>query len=155
MSDEIPSPAPQETHDQKPIGNPMNLTAAELRREYDAALATIASQADHIAVLNAVIREHNEFGALFQPGGRFHRAADLPLGRSAVMEGGRWLVKQYDDLVQINASLRDNNAHVKALFDERAIMYAETLQRAEAAESANVALSARVQQLTRELEDAR
>jgi len=93
-----------ETHD------PMNLTAAELRTEYSKALAMvhelataraaeatqhaqeIAAKDEHIAVVEGVLREHSEFGGLFQPGGRFHRVANLRLGGSAVADGGRWLV---------------------------------------------------------------
>lgn len=52
----------------------------------------IAAKDEHIAVVEGVLREHSEFGGLFQPGGRFHRAANLRLGGSAVADGGRWLV---------------------------------------------------------------
>lgn len=52
----------------------------------------IAAKDAHIKAVEGVLREHGEFGDLFQPGGRFHREANLLLGGSAVADGGRWLV---------------------------------------------------------------
>lgn len=78
--------------------------------EVDAARAADAARHQaEIAALNGVIREHLEFGGLFQPGGRFHHEAtvkNLLFGQSAVVSGGRWLVEQYDAQTQEIATLR-------------------------------------------------
>lgn len=58
--------------------------------------AQLAEAQRGIEARDAVLREHAEFGNLFQPGGRFCADAKLLLGRSAVVEGGRWLVAAYD-----------------------------------------------------------
>ena len=114
-----------ETHD------PMNLTAAELRTEYSKALAMvhelataraaeatqhaqeIAAKDEHIAVVEGVLREHSEFGGLFQPGGRFHRVANLRLGGSAVADGGRWLVAR---LAAVEAERDEKDRQVAAVY---------------------------------------
>lgn len=99
------------------VGFGLMYQAADVNRE----IATERQQhAEQIAVYDRILREHNEFGGLFQPGGRFHEEADLMLGRSAVVEGGNWLIEQLDALRAENAALRDNNKQVKALFDEKA-----------------------------------
>ena len=71
-----------------------------LRTEVDAARAAeatqhqqeIAAKDAHIANLEHMVREHGQFGDLFQPGGRFHREAQLEPGSVAVVAGGKWLV---------------------------------------------------------------
>jgi hypothetical protein len=54
----------------------------------------------HINACESMIREHSEAASIFQPGGRFHRRADLSLGRSAVVDGIAWLVRQLDQAEQ-------------------------------------------------------
>lgn len=75
-------------------------------------------QETHIRVLNSVLAEHGEFGGWFQPGGKYHKVADLRLGASAVVEGGKWLDERLTALTEENAALRDNNAAMKASWDE-------------------------------------
>ena len=52
----------------------------------------MSQQAAHIANLEHMVREHGQFGDLFQPGGRFHKDAQLEPGSVAVVAGGKWLV---------------------------------------------------------------
>lgn len=68
--------------------------------------AEIDANDKHIFVAEHIITQHGEFGGLFQPGGRFHRVANLMLGGSAVVDGGKWLVEQYDAQAQEIATLR-------------------------------------------------
>ena len=72
----------------------------------------IAAKDEHIAVVEGVLREHSEFGGLFQPGGRFHRVANLRLGGSAVADGGRWLVAR---LAAVEAERDQKTAEVETL----------------------------------------
>lgn len=79
----------------------------------DAAAALTAISRDlemarqHIKACEAMIREHAEAAAIFQPGGRLHDRANLILGRSSVVEGIAWLVAQLD---QSDAAVREARA---------------------------------------------
>jgi len=59
-------------------------------------LAELDAARQHNEALETVLAQHNDFGALFQPGGRFYEEANLTLGSSAVRAGGAWLVEQLD-----------------------------------------------------------
>ena len=59
-------------------------------------LAELDAARQHNEALATVLAQHNDFGALFQPGGRFYEEANLTLGSSAVRAGGAWLVKKLD-----------------------------------------------------------
>lgn len=50
----------------------------------------------HAGACEHMIRQHAEAAAIFQPGGRLHERASLPLGKSSVVEGIAWLVAQLD-----------------------------------------------------------
>ena len=76
-----------------------DITADVLAAALDARAAEAAQyqqemsqQAAHIANLEHMVREHGQFGDLFQPGGRFHKDAQLEPGSVAVVAGGKWLV---------------------------------------------------------------
>ena len=62
----------------------------------DALRAELDAARQHNEALETVLAQHNDFGALFQPGGRFYEEANLTLGSSAVRGGGAWLVEQLD-----------------------------------------------------------
>lgn len=55
-----------------------------------------AQQDEYRKACEAMIREHATAADIFQPGGRFHARANLLLGRSAVVDGIAWLVKELD-----------------------------------------------------------
>lgn len=63
-----------------------------------------------LAATNWELNAHLDFGNLFQPGGRFYRhfvdARPTALGKSAVVEGGKWLVDEYDKAQLAIADLR-------------------------------------------------
>ncbi len=91
--------------------------------ERDLAIAVIAERhaaalAEQAATYNYVLREHAEFGGLFQPGGRFHKQADLVLGGSAVRDGGAWLVAEFDKASAELAILRAQVETLTAELDE-------------------------------------
>jgi len=65
-----------------------------VRSELQAAQADLEGSKNHIEALNSVLREHNEAASIFQPGGRLHKIAGLPLGKSAVVEGFKWFKAQ-------------------------------------------------------------
>lgn len=70
-------------------------------------LAELDAARQHNEALATVLAQHNDFGALFQPGGRFYNEANLTLGSSAVMAGGAWLVEQLDAASAREAKLRE------------------------------------------------
>ncbi len=94
----------------------------------------IAAKDAHIKAVEGVLREHGEFGDLFQPGGRFHREANLLLGGSAVADGGRWLVARL--------------AAVEAERDNQYTQAVEATQRALLAEAERDRLKAALQDVT-------
>ena len=98
----------------------------------------IAAKDAHIKAVEGVLREHGEFGDLFQPGGRFHREANLLLGGSAVADGGRWLVARL--------------AAVEAERDNQYTQAVEATQRALLAEAERDRLNAALRQAAQDLE---
>jgi hypothetical protein len=53
-----------------------------------------------IEIRDHIIQQHAEAGAIFQSGGKYHAAADLPLGSSCVVGGIKWLDEQVTALRQ-------------------------------------------------------
>lgn len=44
------------------------------------------------------MREHTTASSIFQPGGKYHKEADLPLGCSCVVEGIKWMDQKINEL---------------------------------------------------------
>lgn len=85
-------------------------------------------------VRDAVILKHLEFGDNFQIGGRFYDIADLRLGADTVVEGGKWLIAQYDALTAERDELARKLAEAEKVVEganvslSRAILTRQELQ---------------------------
>lgn len=54
----------------------------------------------------SIIKEHANAASIFQPSGKYHKEADLPLGSSCVIEGIAWMDQQISELKSENENLR-------------------------------------------------